>query len=448
MQTRLLSSRLLVAAVWCALAAQAAGSDLETLQRENQELRQRLETVERELQTLRDELRSRKTTAEFTETEAARLKEMANRPGHAVRAGMDVRLYGYVKLDAAHDDSRVSAGNFARWVESEGVLANDRQFNMTANQTRLGLDITGPATGRFRSSAKAEIDFYGAGAGENRPDPMLRLAYLQLDWPHSGWQLLAGQAADIISPLSPSTVNYSVGWWQGNVGYRRPQLRLTKTMPITDDVSVRGEVGALRTITGRKFVFRDLTDPDSGADAGFPTVAGRLSVGWRMHETGQATVGVSGHYGGEEQHRTDLSGNLRYDTWSVNVDVRLPITRWLLVQGEGFYGENLDSYLGGIGQGVNLTTERAIRTWGGWGAVTLTPAPAWQLNLGSGLDNPRNRDVPNAGRAANGFVFGNVFYTMTPDCQLALELMYLCTTYRGVADGDALRQQLAVIYKF
>ncbi|MCX7916397.1 MAG: hypothetical protein N3A53_08875, partial [Verrucomicrobiae bacterium] len=383
------------------------------------------EKLERELETLRQEVRGgRPPAGEFSEAKTKRLKEPAARPGTGIRAGLDMRLYGYVKLDAAYDDSRVSVGNFARWVESESVLRDDEHFNMTVNQTRLGLEITGPGSETFRSGGKVEVDFYGAGAGENRPEPMLRLAYVQLDWLKSGWQVLAGQAADIISPLAPTTVNYSVGWWQGNIGYRRPQLRVTKTIPVTDTVSMKCEAGMLRTITGRKFVFKEATDPDTGADAGFPTVAGRWSMSANVSDAGTATLGVSAHYGQEEQHRADLSGVLKYDTWSVNVDLRVPITRWLLVQGEAFIGEDLDSYLGGIGQGVNLTTEVEIHSWGGWGALTLTPHSSWQFNAGGGLDNPCNRDVPNAGRTANWFVLGNVFYTVTSELQLAFEVMH------------------------
>ena len=29
---------------------------------------------------------------------------------------IDVQLYGTIKLDSSYDDSRASAGNFARWV--------------------------------------------------------------------------------------------------------------------------------------------------------------------------------------------------------------------------------------------------------------------------------------------------------------------------------------------
>lgn len=441
----------LVLATWPVRA-----DELQDLKQENADLRRRLDQVERALQELsrRWPAPAAATAPEFTDQEIGKLKELAAAPGKPVRAAFDLKLYGLVKLDAAYDDSRVNVGNFARWVESESVLKNDEQFNLTANQTRLGVDIAGPQLNGVRTSGKVEADFYGAGTGENKPELMLRHAYVQADWPDWRFSAIAGQTFDIISPLYPNTVNYSVGWWQGNVGYRRPQLRLVKTIGLSEQVDLKLEGGISRTITGRKYGFKESTDPDTGADAGFPTTAGRVSLTFPVWNKQAATIGVSGHYGGEEIHATNLVSSTDYDTWSVNVDVRLPITKWLLVQAEGFIGENFDSHLGGIGQGIDATRQDEVNTLGGWVAATLTPNPTWQFNLGAGVDNPDNGDLSagttttNDPRTSNYFVFGNAFYTLTTNLQLALEVSYLRTTYKSFASGDAWREQFAVIYKF
>ena len=76
----------------------------------------------------------------------------------------------------------------------------------------------------------------------------MRHAYLKLDWPKSRFNIIAGQTSDVISPLYPQTVNYSVGWWTGNIGYRRPQLRFTKAMRINKDVDLKLEGAFARTI--------------------------------------------------------------------------------------------------------------------------------------------------------------------------------------------------------
>lgn len=369
---------------------------------------------------------------------------------------VDVQVYGYIKLDAARDDSRTSVGNFARWVESEGAVKNDDQFSMTANQTRLGLLVSGPTNTSLKTSGQVEIDFYGNGAAENKPDPMMRLAFLKAEWTDLNFSILAGQACDIISPLVMPTVNYSVGWWQGDIGYRRPQIRLTQGLKLADDVELKLEAGPTRTITDRKFVYTGATDIDSGADAGFPTLQGRASLSCPLFNGRIATIGVSGHWGQEEENMTNTlgvaDGSHDSSTWSGNVDARLPVTDWLLFQGEGFVGKNLSAYLGGIGQGFDAVLNKGIAAHGGWAAASLGPWGKWQFNLGTGIDEVDETDVSANAKApprlTNAVVFGNGSYALTGNLQVALELSYLKTTYKDAPDGDDWRQQLAAIYKF
>ena len=44
--------------------------------------------------------------------------------------------YGYIKLDAAYDQSKTDNGNYAYWVLPQD---EDDEFNMTSKQTRIGL---------------------------------------------------------------------------------------------------------------------------------------------------------------------------------------------------------------------------------------------------------------------------------------------------------------------
>ena len=54
-----------------------------------------------------------------------------------------------------------------KWVDPEtGRNNNDDEFNMTANQTRIGLKITGPDSEDLKLSGLVEVDFYGGG-GDN-----------------------------------------------------------------------------------------------------------------------------------------------------------------------------------------------------------------------------------------------------------------------------------------
>jgi hypothetical protein len=74
-----------------------------------------------------------------------------------VWSNLDVQLYGYIKADASFDDSKVTPGNYAVWVESEngmtpavtgppavpafGATRNDDEYNMTMKETRFGFKL-------------------------------------------------------------------------------------------------------------------------------------------------------------------------------------------------------------------------------------------------------------------------------------------------------------------
>lgn len=373
-------------------------------------------------------------------TAKAQTQQSASVEEHYLKVKFAVELYGYLKLDMAYDTARLSVGDFARWVESEATNEDDDQFNITVNQSRFGLKFAGPDSPTLKTTGLVEIDFYGGGA-ENKPNPMLRHGYLQLTWPEKGLSLLAGQTSDVISPLTPATINYAVAWWAGNIGYRRPQLRLTGEWG--DPTKIIFQVALSRTI-GDATTF---SPGDTGEDAGYPTVQSRLALSFPISDK-KATIGVSGHWGMEEYDYNNKGDNEDFRSWSLNAEANIPIMPWLAFQGEFFYGENLDDYFGGIGQGVNLTTLEEIQAMGGWATLNFGPFGAWRFVLGGNVDDPDDDDLSNGGRSLNVTWWGNVTYDINKAVQVGLELAYWLTEYKGGEDSDSFRAQTAFIYKF
>jgi len=304
----------------------------------------------------------------------------------------------------------------------------------------------------MNTSGRVEVDFYGGGPAENKAHPMMRHAYMKLDWPESRFNIIAGQTTDVISPLLLPTLNYSVGWWTGNIGYRRPQFRLTKELGFEAGGFLKLEGAVARTI-GRD----SITDTDSGEDAGFPTFQGRASVTVPTLGEQQATIGISGHWGQEEYDITPSGRDKEFKTWSVNLDYTQPICKKVEIKAELFTGENLSAYLGGIGQGVTtdgLNQYEEVGSKGGWIAAGLGPWDKKRFNVGVAVDdvergnvNPNSDEGPG-GRTLNRSVFGNMFYTLNNNTEWAFELSHWRTEYRGPGDGESLRAQMALIYKF
>lgn len=406
--------------------------------KENAELQKKVDKLDKELKDLK------KIVAQQT---GAKLDTLPK----PVWSNLDIQLYGFLKLDSAYDSSRIENGNYAKWVTSESTNDNDDQFNMTANQTRLGMLINGPDNGNMKTSGRVELDFYGGG-DENKSRLMMRHAYFKMDWPEKRLNIIAGQTSDVISPLLPSTVNYSVCWWTGNIGYRRPQLRLTKEMRFNKDVDLKFE-GALARTIGRSDAVAAPNGTESGEDKGFPSLQARVSMKLPLYKQKQATIGFSGHWGEEEYDLNTAGNNKEFKTWSLNMDFEQPINNKLTIKGEVFTGENLDAYLGGIGQGVITDTTKSIYykeigSSGGWIAASLGPWNNKRFNFGIASDDADNSDINTGDRALNRSVFGNMYYALNKQTEVAFELSHWRTEYIGPGDGESLRAQLAFIYKF
>ncbi|MHC4068259.1 MAG: DcaP family trimeric outer membrane transporter [Planctomycetota bacterium] len=444
-----------------AIVSAAVGNE-RNLAEENTEFRQRVEKLERELEELKRIVLAQsqsqqaespaetqpETASKLSDVEIQRIAALVQRDISEVSgkkpvwSDLDIELYGYIKADASYDTSRVSAGNYMVWVDSEATNDNDNEFNMTANQTRLGLKIKGPMDGGVETSGLVEIDFYGGG-DENKARMRMRHAYLKIDWPEERFNIIAGQTWDVVSPLYPSTLNFTILWDAGNIGYRHPQIRLTKGFVLDNEVKLKLEGAISRTIGDDELLTS--AGAKSGEDSGFPTLQGRTSVKFPLLGYKPTEVGFSGHYGEEEYGSRDL------DTWSLNVDLTQPVNKWLTVKGELFKGENLDNYFGGIGQGVRnptTTADNEIASKGGWVAATLGPWEKWRFNIGAGIDDVDADDVNVGDRTLNRTVFGNVIYSVSKNTEIGLELSHWRTDYKGPGDAEDFRAQTSFIYKF
>jgi hypothetical protein len=363
---------------------------------------------------------------------------------------IDLQFYGYIKLDAAYDTGLADPGNFVKWVDLEPMNPHDSQFSMTANQTRVGLRLTGRDDEQksLLTRGRIEIDFYGGGA-ENKPNPMLRLAYIDLHWRKSGLRFVAGQAVDLISPLVPNTVNYSVQWWAGNIGYRRPQIQLIKELGLSENSKMLVAGAITRDIGSTDSI---LSGVDSGADAGVPGLQAR--VGWIVgtQRPKPISFGLSGHWSLESFEITEEGDHLDFDSWSANFDLQVPLTEKVTVKAEAYTGVNLAQYLGGIGQGVNLERNEEIGDTGGWISLDLGPFGDFTHHIGFTITDPDDENLEVGNRSFNSSVFWNGFYSFTEHIDFALELSYWSTEYLTLADGadsaDSFRTQFAVIYAF
>ena len=336
----------------------------------------------------------------------------------AVFSKMKIKVYGKIKADVSYDQSETNNGEFVGWLTEGGD--GDGQFNMTARETRLGLDVEGPSADGITTSARVEVDFFSGGV-ENAATPRLRHGFVNVDWTEHDFSLLVGQTSDVISPLVPSTVNYPVAWWVGDIGYRRAQVRATKGFNVNEDVRLVAQAAAVRSI--------------GGEDAGRPGYQGRVAATFPGIGSRKTTLGV-GVADAPEAGNTDAS--------AVAVDLVLPIADGTTLKTEFYSGDNVDAFLGGIGQGVNAAGDE-IGSSGWWAAVTHTLNSKNKLNVGFSQDSPDSGDLDAGARETNSRVWANVFHNLNSSTVVGLEVAHSETDYKGGDSSDGLRVQGTVI---
>lgn len=389
------------------------------------------------------------TTAELAAENAAKEKSLEDRVSD-LETAMDelltdsgIEFYGHIKLDMAYDTSRTNDGNTAMWVLPYVNGNQDNEFNMTARHTRFGLNYVAPDSWGPAATGQIEIDFYGGGA-ENKANVRLRQAWLKMDF-RNGLSLLAGQTWDVIMPLWQWKLNTAVGWNQGNVAFRRAQLR----------VEYEGKAGEK---TGYKFGFA-IADPigvdadkdnyDDAEDSGKADLQGRAGLTFPLFlEAAPCTIGVNGLYGWREADFVGQARKDRYNAWLFGFDLTIPITKDVKILSELFTGQSLSLYAAGIGQSYNTKKMDTISTTAGFVNVHWKVDKLWFVVVGTGVDDPNNSDLNIGNRSRNSTIFGNVRYKITKAVWVGLELDYMVTQYLRASSARDFRTQVTFMLKF
>ena len=443
------------------LAGLASAADIPGTAPGNDQLLQRLQQLEAETQMLRAELGQlqtnpvplpptgpRVTTVSLTDQpdigyvtldEArAEMKKLAWTKGD-----FKIVPYGILWGTTTYETQRTYIGDYSLWAISPDVEGEDA-FHVGAKNTRLGVDIAGPQIPFFccaKSGGKVEIDFQGSFTVENKPGVLLRHAYWEIK--DDDFRFLLGQTWDVISPLYPGTLMYSIYWGAGNIGYRHPQVRYERYFTMTDlwKLDVETSIG---TDGGSDFTTGAISDGDH---AGWPVV--QVRVGSTLGQCRPIKFGVSGHIGEDVYDFAGADDTVR-PSWSLNADLHMPITDRLGFQGELFTGTNLKPYLGGIIQGVDVAgTQDAIRSSGGWFNVWYNLTPRLHTAAGYTIDDPIDSDLGTAtGRIYNQAYWGNISYDLTKKFMMGFEVSQWKTLYVGQAPAESTRFEWVAKYGF
>jgi hypothetical protein len=366
--------------------------------------------------------------------------------GEKPSIGMD--WYGYVRANASYDQNLTSHGDFVMWVKPHETGTDDPQFNMTHRATRFGFNATSKDLEQVKLGGNLEVDLFGNAGTDNKATFLLRHAYFTVS--KGSWKLLAGQSWDLIAPLNPSTLNYTVLWGAGNIQYRRPQISAFYTASVSTNTSVEIAGGVFRTIGN------DLTPTfslatgeaadgiDDGTDAAVPSVQGRLDISSKSASGASIRLGASGLYG-QLDAETNFGNSETYKSWAACGHLAVSFTKNAGILGEVFTGTNLGSYFGGI---VNNSRIDGVRANGGWASAWVSPTSIVKLSAGMGMDDPNDDDIFSGDRSKNTAIFGNLTVTPVTFFSVGFEVSQWETEYLNSDAAKDLRMETALTMNF
>jgi hypothetical protein len=336
-------------------------------------------------------------------------------------ASPPLSIYGFARLDVLVNDSRMSSLADPAFVMSEPAGGQlESELTMTPRLSRIGLSIDrwDIKDDRVFGEGKLEIDFAGGG-GVNAI--RLRHAYAQIARMRRdrGVELLAGQTWDLVSPLFPSAQNDAQLRYAGNLGDRRPQLRLAMYPAKLLHLAVAAAAPAVLDPQAPG------GDGPDGAMAGpRPMLQWLLEVRGRIGPGGVARMGVSGHAA-----RAELADGTTRPSTSLAAHFYLPFGGPVVVLGEGYLGTNLAELGGGIGHGIDAMT----------GKLAILPTERHMVSVGTSIDVAAAEDLEPGDRQRNGTIYSVLRYKPMPALQLGLEHLYWKTVYKDLPAGVANR---------
>ncbi len=303
----------------------------------------------------------------------------------------------------------------------------------------------GPKVWNGEINGKAEIDFFDK-TSDNSFRPRVRHLYMVFNF--TKWNLLLGQAWDVIGPLGPATLNTNGYLWNaGNIGFRRTQARFTCDIELSNKFHLKTQLSVNRN-TG---ILSEAHN--TGVDSGWPLMESRVSVSKKTLSNKLMELGVGGLYGKEEIDKTNMSeipdnNSWIAPQWGVIADILIPLLDKVTIKGELFLGRNLDAFLAGIGQGINIDKEKSILAHGGWAQISYALNKSFTLNSGFGTDAVDSGDINHGDRAKNQTLFINLMFSPIKDLEFGGEYSYWHTEYLGLNDGNNNKIQGSVIWHF
>ncbi|MBU0482818.1 MAG: hypothetical protein KKG47_17125 [Proteobacteria bacterium] len=358
------------------------------------------------------------------------------------------KFYGFISAETMYGDSQVASfgtsnatiaayntniTGVTRVVDETLQTRNDAFLDFTVQNTRFGFvldeyDFNGK---NFSVEARLEMDFFNlANVNIHAMNPRIRRAYSTIG--QERWRVLFGMEWELYSPLNTSTLDVGSNmWFQGNQGFRRPQISFTYNHPIGDESKI--EAAASVNLAGNS-----MSQMDAGVTTAMPMLQARVGFFHKL-PAGQLKAYISTAYG---HHNNAVVGNAKVKNWGLAASLEVPIHKYLTPMGEFQYGYSLGSQLS---LASDTTRQRFIAAWG---AVKSCWLDWFETNVGYGVEDLNDAQVAAGWVKNNQKIFANLKFMPVKPLVIGLEYNYLRTNYQGSGASKANTMMLNTIFFF
>lgn len=367
-----------------------------------------------------------------------------------------VKLTGLILVNGFFNSSAVDV------IQAPAVaLSGSGAAGLSLRQSVLGLDARGPHVLGAASSADVRVDFFGNPAQNSYTSGgtvRLRTAHAELAWKAArAFAVLDRPILNPNAPASLTAVAQPALAWSGNLWNWIPQVGAEYGTPsagrsrfvfqaaladVPDPPPLRPNVVTTPSVS----LAEQSRRPGSEARLGYSH--GDALTGFQ--------VGLGGYY---SPHR---SGNdFRIDSWAAAVDLRVPLSRYFELSGNGFRGAGL----GGLGAGAfkdyvrrpTDDTYHALDDAGGWAELKARAGERLELNTAYGLDNAFTHELrpylsPAAGwyqnLSRNAALTSNIIYSPTAYTLFSFEYRRIDSTSAAGTSSTSDVYGVAAGYRF
>jgi hypothetical protein len=321
------------------------------------------------------------------------------------------------------------------------LAAGPRNSGGTLRQTVLGLTFHGPQTFLGGTvSGSFYMDFFGGSAASLNHILRIRLATVQLDWPHTTFSV--GQDKPLVSRREPNSlaqVGVSPLTNAGNPWLWQPQARIEQRFSLGEKTTLKAEAGIFQT-SEQANIPADLANR---VEVSRPAIEARVAI---KHDwTNNRTVEIAPVLHASTTHINGISIASRL----YGVDWLIKPVSSLEITGMIFRGQNFAN-LGAIG-GLSVNAANQVipvRGAGAWIQFRYVATQRLSFNAYGGQQDDRNRDLVAGRIAKNQYYAGNVMYLLAPNVIAAFEMGQARTTYLGSGNRLNNHYDLALGYLF